>query len=214
MFRHLRAGSGADLATNHATQFATRIPGERTSSRPVFAFVVEDTRRATGPRHGGAMQPTEAQNRQTAQSWSVEEELTITTIQQTESVPRAEAIRRMQRRKRISTMTNDRAPLRRAVIRAAGRMCRNPRCTGGEDYGPGSLAHLRADALYCNATCKKAGQRSLNRENRASNRQCLRGSKGDKFISVAHPTTPMNVLSKSPAIAISRFGYVDSRAGR
>jgi hypothetical protein len=40
MFQHLRAGSGADLATHHATQFATRIPGEK-FSRPVFAFVLE-----------------------------------------------------------------------------------------------------------------------------------------------------------------------------
>jgi hypothetical protein len=46
------------------------------------------------------MQLTEAQGRLTMQSWSVEEELTITTIQLTESVPRAEAIRRMQRRKK------------------------------------------------------------------------------------------------------------------
>jgi hypothetical protein len=122
MFQHLRAGSGADLATNHATQFATWIPGERTSSRPVFAFVVEDTRRATGPRHGGAMQPTEAQNRQTAQSWSVEEELTIATIQQTESVPRSEAIRRMQRRIFIEDGVGLMKQLkaRRAVIRTAG----------------------------------------------------------------------------------------------
>jgi hypothetical protein len=175
MFQHLRAGSGADLATNHATQFATWIPGERTSSRPVFAFVVEDTRRATGPRHGGAMQPTEAQNRQTAQSWSVEEELTITTIQQTESVPRPEAIRRMQRRKHASRRL------------ATGRVCRNPRCTKGEDGGPGSLAHLRADARYCNATCKKAVQRSSNHRNRASNRQYLCGSKRGQSGSVVPP---------------------------
>ena len=37
MFQHLRAGSGVYLATHHATQFATRIPGEK-FSRPVAVF--------------------------------------------------------------------------------------------------------------------------------------------------------------------------------
>ena len=41
----------------------------------------------------------EAQRAQTAQSWSTKEELIIKAIQQAESVPRFEAIRRMQRRK-------------------------------------------------------------------------------------------------------------------
>lgn len=65
--------------------------------------------------------------------------------------------------------------------RAAGSgFCQNPNCPNGEDGQPASLAHLRADALYCNRACQKAAQRSPNRQNRASNRQCLCGSKGDK----------------------------------
>lgn len=243
----------------------------------------------------------EAQSRQNAQSWSAEEELTITTIQQTESVPRSEAIRRMQRRKKASQVTVDRAwyatrlfdswlldfsiPVRTSegrfvlavpvggqrhgghvsfpsrkcaeqatkrlmgkagfpniriersrergthhlvrwgddqplvterdnqgeaqinehktageffgysdsAIRAylserfgreaalrAGRMCRNPRCTRGDDGGPGSLAHLRADALYCDDACRKAAERGPRRENQPSDRQCLCGSRADK----------------------------------
>jgi hypothetical protein len=248
------------------------------------------------------MQLNEGQNRKVLPvGWSPEEELVIATIQQTESVPRAEAIRRMRRRKKASNLALDRAwyaarlddpwlldfsiVVRRsdrhfllaapiggrrrggfvslkspkdadqaadrlrgtagfpnvriersqergayhvvrwgenepsitqrcdqadaqiAQHRAAGeffgysdsairaflldqfgretvlateRLCRNPRCARGEDHGAGSLAHLRADALYCNAACKKAAQRSPRHENRASNRQCLRGAKGDK----------------------------------
>jgi hypothetical protein len=244
------------------------------------------------------MQPGEAQ---TAQSWSIEEELIIKSIRQVDSIPRAEAIRRMQRRKKASLLALDRAwyaarlddpwlldfsiVVRRrdrhfllavpiggrrrggfvflespedadkaaerlkstagfpnvriersrkggayylvrwgenepsithdcghaeaqttkhrtageffgnsdSAIRAflleqfgsesvlaSERLCRNPQCTRGEDHGPGSLAHLRADALYCNAACKKAAQRRPNCENWASNRQRLCESKGDR----------------------------------
>ncbi len=128
----------------------------------------------------------------TSAGWSAEEELTIATIQQAESVPRAEAIRRMQRRKHV--------PWRLRFspkIRPTGRLCRNPRCTRGDDGGPGSLAHLRANALYCDSACKKAGQRSPNRQNRASNRQCLCGSKGDKSSSLAYPHQPEHCLAQN-----------------
>ena len=131
------------------------------------------------------MHLAEAQSAQTAHSWSAEEELIIKTTQQAESVTRAEAIRRMQRRKKTSSLSLARPRSEQETRRAAPRLCRNPRCTRGDDGGPGSLAHLRADALYCGDTCKKAAQRSLNRENRPSNRQCLCGSKGDKSGSVA-----------------------------
>jgi len=254
------------------------------------------------------MRVSEVQSRQSPDAWSADEELIIATIQQTESVPRAEAIRRMQRRRKRSFLAVDRAwymtrlddlwllnfsiPLssgdgcfflavpiggrrrgglvpfaspktaeqaaeklrskaafpnvriersrqggtchevwwgedkpaisesdnqiedRIAEHRAAGeffgysdseirafllnqfgrepvlaaeRLCRNPRCTRGDDGGPGSLAHLRADARYCDDTCKKAGQRSLRRENGASNGQCLCGSKRDNSVSLAVP---------------------------
>ena len=128
------------------------------------------------------MRLTEAQSPQTAQSWSADEEQIIATIQQAESVPRAEAIRRMQRRKKASSSV-----LGRLAGPTTQRLCRNPRCTRGDDGRPGSLAHLRADALYCNATCKKAGQRSLNCQNQPSNRQYLCGSKRDKVGSLAPP---------------------------
>jgi len=133
------------------------------------------------------MQLTEAQSRQTTQSWSAEEELVIATIQQTELVSRLEAIRRMQRRKKASSFSVTRPRTEQETRRATLRMCRNPRCTRGDDGGPASLGHLRADALYCDATCKKAGQRSPNRQNRPSNRQCLCGSKGDKSGSLLLP---------------------------
>ena len=133
------------------------------------------------------MHLAEAQSAQTAQSWSAEEELIIKTTQQTESVTRAEAIRRMQRRKKTSSLSLARPRSEQESRRAALRLCRNPRCARGDVGGPGSLAHLRADALFCGDTCKKAAQRSPNRENRGSNRQCLRGSKGDKSGSVALP---------------------------
>ncbi len=248
----------------------------------------------------------EAQSAQIAQTWSAEEELIVATIQRAEFVPRAEAIRRMQRRKKAlrsaadwswyatrladlslldfsipvrigedkfvlavpvdgtrrggfvslgdhrgaetaserltgqagfpnvrieissrrnkfhvvrwgedeSTWVEGTASLEAQVAghKAAGeffgysdstirvflsaqfgrdavvtteRLCRNPRCTRGDDGGPGSLAHLRADARHCDDTCKKAGQRSLRRENEASNRQLLCGFKRDKSVSVA-----------------------------
>jgi hypothetical protein len=127
------------------------------------------------------MRLAEEQNRKVLpMGWSAEEELVISTIQQRESVPRPEAIRRMQRRKKASRMATLLTSSKRVAAPAAGRMCRNPRCTRGDDGGPASLGHLRADALYCDATCKKAGQRSPNRQNRPSNRQCSRGPKGDK----------------------------------
>lgn len=133
------------------------------------------------------MQLAEAQSAQTAQSWSAEEELIIATIRQTESVQRPEAIRRMQRRRKLSSLATALTSLQRGAILANGRLCRNSRCTRGEHNGPGSLAHLRAEALYCNAACKKAAQRSPNRENRASNRQCLCGPKRDKSRSLLSP---------------------------
>jgi hypothetical protein len=141
-----------------------------------------------------------AQSRQCAKAWSADEERTIKNIQQTESVPRPEAIRRMQRRKQTSSFSVPRPRSEQESLRAALRLCRNPRCARGDDGGPGSLAHLRADALYCGDTCKKAAQKSLNRENRPSNRQCLRCSKGDKSGSLLLPPTNMDEALKSPAI--------------
>jgi hypothetical protein len=157
--------------------------------------------------------------------WSSEEELVIASIQEFESVPRAEAIRRMQRRKKASLLglgclcLNPEKGTRlnnhlNAPRPSAGRLCRNPRCTRGDDGGPGSLAHLRADALYCNATCKKAGQRSSKPEKRASNRQCLRGHKGDKSGALVYAPTPTNAPLKSPANAILKLAYDDSGGHR
>ena len=114
--------------------------------------------------------------------WTAREEFVIATIQQAESVPRAEAIRRMQRRKKASRLVAE-----SSAVPSTQRLCRNPRCTWGDDGGPGSLAHLRADALYCNATCKKAVQRSPKRQNRASDRQCLCGSKRGQIDSLRSP---------------------------
>ena len=141
------------------------------------------------------MQTTEPQSRQSVDTWSAAEERTIRTIQQTESVPRAEAIRRMRRRKLddlkgrirpLSEGTGDHGNGTSTAPRRS-RMCRNPRCTRGDDGGPGSLAHLRADALYCNATCKKAVQRSPKLENKTSNPQCLCGSKRGQMGSLVPP---------------------------
>jgi hypothetical protein len=115
--------------------------------------------------------------------WSDEEELIIATIQKTDSVARPEAIRRMQRRKKTSGWE----AFRRQIVGTSGRACRNSRCTGGDDGGPASLAHLRADALYCDDACRKASQRSPNRQNQPSNRQCLCGSKPDKNSSPVPP---------------------------
>ena len=136
------------------------------------------------------MSLVEAKDQQIAQSWSAEEELTIATIQQTESVPRPEAIRRMQRRKKMSPLTIALTSLNRGAVLATGRRCRNLRCSKGDDGGPGSLAHLRADARYCDATCKKAVQRSSKLRNRASNRQCLCGSKRGQSGSLVPPHQP------------------------
>jgi hypothetical protein len=114
--------------------------------------------------------------------WSTDEERNISSIQQAESVPRAEAIRRMQRRKKSSK------PM--AEIPSAPttqRLCRNPRCRRGDDGGPGSLAHLRADAMYCGDACRMAAQRSPNRQKQTSDPQCLRGSKANKFGSLRSP---------------------------
>jgi hypothetical protein len=99
----------------------------------------------------------------------------------------------------------------RDAVLTTERLCRNPRCTRGAYGGPGSLAHLRADARYCDDTCKKAGQRSLRRENEPSNRPHLCGSKRDKTGSLAPPITTKNVRLKSPAIAIPGFGYGESK---
>ncbi len=85
--------------------------------------------------------------------------------------------------KRLLAYLQKRQPaIYRQLVAGAGgptaRYCHNPRCPNGENGRPTSLAHLRADARYCGPTCKKAAQRSPNREKQASNRQCLCGSKG------------------------------------
>ena len=118
--------------------------------------------------------------------WSEEEELIIATIQRSESVPRAEALRRMQRRKTTLGWTS----FKRETVLAARRLCRNSRCSRGDDGGPGSLAHLRSDALYCDDACRMAARRGPNRQNRSSNRQCSCGSKANKngrLLSLHHP---------------------------
>jgi hypothetical protein len=57
-----------------------------------------------------AMLLSEEQDRKVLpMGWSAEEELIIKTIQQTELVPRAEALRRMRRRKKASNLAQDRA---------------------------------------------------------------------------------------------------------
>jgi hypothetical protein len=116
-------------------------------------------------------------------AWTDEEELVIATIQQADSVPRAEAIRRMQRRKKEA----DWESFRREIVLAGGRVCRNPRCTRGDENGPGSLAHLRVDSLYCDDACRMATHRSPNRAKRPSNHQCLCGSKPNKNGSLLSP---------------------------
>ena len=140
--------------------------------------------------------PSEEQSRKPlpAAGWSDEEELVIVTIQQAESVPRAEAIRRMQRRKKASRSAAGSTGFRREGVLGPGRLCRNPRCTRGDDGGPGSLAHLRADALYCDDACRMAAQRSPNRPNRPSNRQCLCGFKANKSGSLVPPHQPEQYL--------------------
>ena len=145
----------------------------------------------------------EAQSAQSAPSWSAEEDLIIKTIQQAESVPRAEAIRRMQRLKKMSPLATALTSLKREAVLVTGRLCRNPRCTKGEDGGPSSLAHLRTDARYCDPTCKKAVQRSSKRQNRASNRQCSCGSKRGQFGSVVLPHQPEQCLAQTARNRIS-----------
>jgi hypothetical protein len=167
------------------------------------------TQTAKGPTYAQkiAGRLTEAQSQPDAHAWTAEEELIIATIQQTESVPRAEAIRCMQRRKKAS-----RPVAESPAVPTTQRLCRNPRCRRGEDGGPGSLAHLRADALYCNATCKKAGQRSLNAKIGLRIASIHAGLKGTNSVLCGHPTAPVNMSLKRPAIAISRLGNGDSRS--
>ena len=156
------------------------------------------------------MQLTEAQSAQTAQSWSAEEELIINTIQQAESVPRAEDIRRMQRRKKASHL----ASFRQETVPAPGRLCRNPRCTRGDDHGPASLAHLRADARYCGAACKKAVQRKPGLRNQASHRQCLRGSKRGQIGSLLSPHQPEEGGAENASNRDSLLSERDNFEGR
>jgi len=42
--------------------------------------------------------------------------------------------------------------------------CQNPECPNGKGGQPGSLALMRAGARYCNAICRRAAQRVLNRK--------------------------------------------------
>jgi hypothetical protein len=158
-------------------------------------------------------QVAEVQNRQSPEAWSANEERTIRAIQQAESVPRAEAIRLMRRRK-LDDLKGRIRPLSEATgvhgdrINAKpcrSRTCRNPKCTRGDDGGPGLLAHLRANALYCNDACRKAAERSPKPTNQASNHQCSCGSKADNLGALAHPITTNNKRLKSPPIAIPGF---------
>lgn len=130
----------------------------------------------------------ETQNAQTAHGWSTREERIIAAIQQSESVPRAEAVRRMRRRK-LDDLKGRIRPLAEVIGDPGLRICRNPTCTRGDNGESGSLDHLRVDALYCDAACKKAAQRSPKREKRSSDRQCLCGLKGDKTASLRSPYT-------------------------
>jgi hypothetical protein len=107
---------------------------------------------------------------QLADAWSPGEEKIITDIQRTESVPRIEAIRRMRRRKlddlrgkirrRPEVTGNPKSSEPSRAPGRASRLCRNPSCTKGADGGPGSLAHLRAGARFCDDACRKAARRS------------------------------------------------------
>jgi hypothetical protein len=130
-----------------------------------------------------------------AESWSPAEEQIIAAIQQAEAVPRAEAIRRMRllklddlrgRIRRLFEAAGDRT---RGPGRAPGRwrVYRNALCVRGDDGGPGSLTHLRADAVYCNDACRMAARRSPKPQNWASNRQCLCGSKPNRIGSLVSP---------------------------
>ena len=155
-------------------------------------------------------QTAEPQSRQRLEAWSADEERTIRSIEQAESLPRAEAIRRMRRRKLddlkgrirpLSEVTGNGGDGTNAELRRS-RTCQNRRCTRGEDGGPGSLAHLRADALYCNDACRKTAERSPKPAKQASNRQCSCGSKADNLGPLAHPIARKNGRLKSPPIAI------------
>ena len=143
---------------------------------------------AAGATRGGSpMHLTETESRQPTQHWSAEEEVSIAMIQQRDSVSRPEAVRRMQRGKKMSPLATALASLRRVIAIPVERPCQNPRCARGENGSPGSLAHLRADAMYCNGACKKAGQRSPKRKKRTLSSQRLCGPKGDKFGSLPRP---------------------------
>jgi hypothetical protein len=147
----------------------------------------------------------EAQSRQSAEAWSAEEELTIADIQQAESVPRAEAIRLMQRRKKALQPV-----AQRRSVPTNQRLCRNPRCTRGDDGGPGSLAHLRADARYCGATCKKPSREVLDSRIRPPIASIYAGLNGDNPAFYGRPTIPG---STSPQNARNRE-VVSKRRGR
>jgi hypothetical protein len=81
--------------------------------------------------------------------------LSLLTIQLTESVPRVEAICRMQRRKEASGFSVPRVRPGQETRRAALRLCRNPRCGRGDDGGPASLQHLRVDACIVTPFVKR-----------------------------------------------------------
>jgi hypothetical protein len=91
------------------------------------------------------------------------------------------------------------------------RFCRNPHCTRGDDGGPGSLAHLRADARYCGAACKKAVQRSPNLKNQALNRPYLCGSKRGQSGSLRPPYQSGQCLAQN---ASNREVASERRHGR
>jgi hypothetical protein len=96
-----------------------------------------------------------------AESWSTREEQIIAAIQKAESAPRAEAIRRMRRHKLDDLKGRTHRPSQAAGAEAGGpRICRNPRCTRGDDGGRASLAHLRAGAHFCDDACRKSATRS------------------------------------------------------
>lgn len=75
----------------------------------------------------------------------------------------------------------------RDAVVAAERLCRNPKCNRGENGVPRSIAHLRADSLYCDNACRMAAQRHPSQENHASGRQYSCGSKAHNFGSARSP---------------------------
>jgi hypothetical protein len=131
--------------------------------------------------------------------WSTEEELVIAKIQQTESVPRPEAIQRMQRRKKLSPL-DAALTLKRSTRPAPDRLCRNPRCTGGDDHRPGSLAHLRGDALYCNAACKRPVREVSDARIGLQIVNVYAGLRGTNSAPCYHPLSKPIEALKSPAI--------------